>query len=449
MKAQIKKLTVLGIVMMFASLGAIVYQGNTPVGINHSENAFQIGSANQTQSSSITQSFLESIAEKAYNEEKSWDVSHNVSVNFNLSDEISTVMNQWQLIYPKVLSQGGNPICCLGWSSNSSGNISISLIAKYIKGGNIQRKKSFRIERIDGTQQVVTETIQKSHVLAGSTSQTLNWDGYSFYDQGTKTKNVGWNVGWPPWPHTVSCNFNYQVIKVYEKIQIPSKVTLPSRGPSVKGTTIVRSVKSIPHVLSVWDSLSADSHGKNMVQAGVALTPNKAPCLWYEHYYTGANYGSSVITLNNGASNDNAVHYGDTISVEISCFSGDFLVQIKDINTGANGGTMIVPVIAPFTPYYFGSIVETPCVGGKISQLPVFSPFSVSDVKGLANNNCLYGKTAWSNQWYDYSYLQQSCDSGQNLNNNFQSSSTVGTYDMSLKTTAYCCGYDNLPTPCP
>ena len=103
---------------------------------------------------------------------------------------------------------------------------------------------------------------------------------------------------------------------------------------------------------------------------------------------------------------------------------------------------------------FFGSIVETPAIGGKISQIPYFNPFEVHRLYAIANNNVINGYQAWSNGWYDYYYLQQSSGGGQNLNNGFISGGT-GAYDISLRSTDYCIGYGKnsnylgLPCPCP
>jgi hypothetical protein len=430
MKAQIKKLMVLGIVMMFASLGAIIYQGNNPVGINHSEHAFQIGSANQVYSTSITSSYLKSITTKSYNREKSWDVSHNASVNFNLSDEISTVMNQWQLIYPKVLSLGGNPICCLGVSSNSSGNISISLIAKYMKDGKTQKKISFTVETIDGTQQVVIKILPKSLIVAGT--ESTYWDGYVFYDQGTKTKNVGWSVGLPPWPHTVTCNFNYEVTAVSENIQIPTGVSDQNEigvyDPSTCKSYGVGKYTNVGMV--IWESLSANVGG-GMVQAGVFVRPNQAPCIFYQDAQSGSGCYNGIQPLNRVCP-----AAGDTINIIITYSnSGDFCINACNLNNGAHNFIRIIPSQL-FTPYFFSSVVETPLMNALPFQLPEFNPFSVSCIRGTANNNIINGQTAWSNGWYNYYYLQQN-PRYQNLNNGFQSSSNPGTYDISLATTCY------------
>ena len=143
---------------------------------------------------------------KAYLEDSKRDNVHNVSVKFNYSSELSQVMSQWQEIYPKVLLQGGNPICSIGWNSNYTGIISLNLMAEYIKNEQITSKKSFTIENINGTSTVVVKTIKKSSV--GNGQQSTNWDGHSFFSQGSK------QCGWGLWSSTKY--FNYAVSMVSE-----------------------------------------------------------------------------------------------------------------------------------------------------------------------------------------------------------------------------------------
>ncbi len=70
-------------------------------------------------------------------------------------------------------------------------------------------------------------------------------------------------------------------------------------GPLSPGTSAKRYAVNtyVPVTMLVWDSLSSDSNGCNMVQAGLEVTLNKAPCIWYEHYYPGASYGSTPMTI--------------------------------------------------------------------------------------------------------------------------------------------------------
>ena len=173
------------------------------------------------------------------------------------------------------------------------------------------------------------------------------------------------------------------------------------------------------------------------------VAPNKAPCIWYEHYYTGVSYGSHSMTIH--GSNPQP---GDTIIITIgySADSGTFKVYYSDCSRSGNGCEPITPSISKFTPYYFGSIVETPAIGGKISQIPYFNPFEVHRLYAIANNNMITGYKAWSNGWYDYYYLQQSSGGDQKLNNGFISGGT-GAYDISLRSTDYCIGYKGLPCP--
>ena len=432
---KLKKFVVLGIVAMFASMSVIVLQtGNAT--FDYGQQSPNLMVSSQSTYGEINSTSLAYIAMKAYLEDSKWDNAHNVSVKFNYSSELAQVMSQWQEIYPKVLLQGGNPICCLGWNSNYTGIISLNLVAKYIKNQQITSKKSFTIENINGTSTVVVKTIKKSSV--GNGQQSTNWDGYSFYSQGSK------QCGW--WPFTSTKYFNYAVSMVTEKIVIPTGVNDKNEpGPLSSSTSARRYAVNtyVPVAMSVWDSLSSDSNGCNMVQAGVEVAPNKAPCIWYEHYYTGASYGSTPMIIHGSKPQP-----GDTIIITIgySADSGTFKVYYSDCSRSGNGCEPITPSISKFTPYYFGSVVEAPDIGGKISQIPYFNPFEVHRLYAIANNNMITGYKAWSNGWYDYYYLQQSSGGGQNLNNGFISGGT-GAYDISLRSTDYCIGYKGLPCP--
>ncbi len=233
---------------------------------------------------------------------------------------------------------------------------------------------------------------------------------------------------------------------VSEKIVIPTGVNDKNEPGPLSSSTGARRYEVntyIPVAMSVWDSLSSDSNGCNMVQAGVEVAPNKAPCIWYEHYYTGANYGSHPMTIHGCKPQPR-----DTIIITISDSGnrGYFKACYQDCSRSGDGCEPIIPSISKFTPYYFGSVVESPDIGGKISQIPYFNPFEVHQLYAIANNNVITGFKACSNGWYDYYYLQQSRVGGQNLNNGFQSSGT-GKYDISLRTTDYRIGYEGLPCP--
>ena len=432
---KLKKFVVLGIVAMFASLSVIVIQsGNAPS--YYGQQSPNLMESSQNTYAEVNSTSLANIAMKAYLEDSAWDNAHNISAKFNYSSELSQVMNQWQEIYPKVLLQGGNPICCLGWNSNYTGMISLNLIAKYIKNNEITSKKSFTIENMNGTSTVVVKTIKKSSVGYGQ--QSTNWDGYSFYSQGSQP--CGW--GWFSWTK----HFNYAVCGVTEHIVIPSGVNDKNEpGPIASSTSAKRYTVDtyVPVAMSVWDSLSSDSNGCNMVQAGVEVAPNKAPCIWWEHYYPGASYGAMPISIHGYNPQP-----GDTVCISIDDVGdhGAFTITYNDYSRWSNGGYTDTPSISKFTPYYFGSVVEAPDLGGKISQIPYFNPFSVHDINAFANNKMITGDTAWSNGWYNYYYLQQSSSGGQNLNNGFISGS-AGAYTISLRTVNYCIGYQGLPCP--
>lgn len=437
MKSKNKKIIALGIVVMFASVGLMVSLGNKSNIMNHPLISFEENAEVQTNDQGIITTFLDSIAQKAYANEKSWDQSHNISIKRNYSNELSMIMNQWRIIYLKVLLNGENPVCCLGWESNASWNISISLIAKYMKHGKIEQKMSYNIENINGVDQVVTKVIPKSHTVEGT--ESTNWDGYSFYDQGSR----------PCWWWHV--NFNYKVNYVTENIVVPSVskscvIPLEQCGPP---TGQIKELPRgyIPQVMAIWDSLSSNSAGTNMVQAGVQVTPGQAPCVWYEHYYTHSNYGS--YPMPNQHPGD--IEPGNTLSVTISDFSNvnSFCIVMENLANGWTSYETVNVAKCTFTPYYFGSIVETPLMGSIVAQLPNFSPFSVYDIQGYANNNYINGGTAWSNGWYDYLYLQQN-PKNQNLNNGFvNSQSCLGKYDISLVNTDYCYAkYSGDPTYC-
>ncbi len=392
---RLKKFVVLGIVAMFASMSVIVLQtGN--VTFDYGQQSPNLMVSSQNTYGEVNSTSLANIAMKAYLEDSKWDNTHNVSVKFNYSTELSQVMSQWQDIYPKVLLQGGNPICCLGWSSNHTGIISINLIAKYIKNQKITSKKSFTIDNKNGTSTVIVKTIKRSSV--GDSQQNTNWDGYSFYSQGSK----------PCWWWTN--HFNYAVNYVSEFIFIPTGVNdINEVGPMASSTSAKRDAVNsyVPVAMSIWDSLSYSSNGNNMVQAGVSVAPNQAPCIWYEHYYTGDSYGSRKMPISGSAPQP-----GDEICITISCSQGTFKVVYNDLSRGSSGCKPITPSISKFTPYFFGSVVETPLIGGKISQLPIFNQFSVHQLYAIANCKLITGNTAWSNGWYDYSYLQQSIGGG-------------------------------------
>lgn len=438
---KLKKFVVLGIVAMFASMSVIVLQtGNAT--FDYGQQSPNLMVSSQSTYGEINSTSLAYIAMKAYLEDSKWDNDHNVSVKFNYSSELSQVMSQWQEIYPKVLLQGGNPIYCLGWNSNYTGIISLNLIAKYIKNQQITSKKSFTIENINGTSTVVVKTIKKSSV--GNGQKNSNWDGYSFYSQGSKP------CGWGPWPFSWTKHFNYAVSFVTEDIVIPMGVNdINEPGPISSSTSALRDGVDtyVPVAMSIWDSLSYSSSGSNMVQAGVELAPKNAPCIWYEHYYTGVCYGACKMQIQGSQPQP-----GDTICISINCYQGTFKVTYQDLSRSGYGCVPTTPSISKFTPYYFGSVVEAPEIKGKISQIPYFNPFSVHQLYATANGNVITGNTAWSNGWYDYVYLQQSSGGGQNLNNGFISGST-GAYTISLRTINYCIGYGKTKNynglPCP
>ena len=120
---KLKKFVVLGIVAMFASMSVIVLQtGNATFDYGQQSPNLMVSSQNAY--GEINSTSLANIAMKVYKHDSTWNKAHNVSVKFNYSSELAQVMNQWQEIYPKVLLQGGNPICCIGWNSNYTGIIS-------------------------------------------------------------------------------------------------------------------------------------------------------------------------------------------------------------------------------------------------------------------------------------------------------------------------------------
>ena len=254
---KLKKLVVLGVVARVASLSVIVIQsGNVPSYYGQQSPNLMVSSQNTY--GEVNSTSLANIAMKAYLLDSSYYKVHNISMKFNYSSELSQVMSQWQDIYPKVLLQGGNPICCLGWNSNYTGIISLNLIAKYIKNQKITSKKSFTIENINGISTVIVKTIKRSNV--GEGQQSTNWDGYSFYSQGSKS------CWW--WTN----HFNYALCGVTEHIVIPSGVNDNNEpGPIASSTSAKRFAVNtyVPVAMSVWTSLSSDSNGCNMVQAGV------------------------------------------------------------------------------------------------------------------------------------------------------------------------------------
>ena len=186
---KLKKFVVLGIVAMFASISAIVLQTGSAT-FDYGQQSPNLMVSSQSAYGEINSTSLAYIAMKAYLENSEWDNAHKVSVKVNYSSELSQVMSQWQEIYPKVLLQRGNPVCCLSWNSSYTGIISLNLIAKYIKNQQITSKKSFTIENINGTSTVVVKTTKKSSV--GNGHQSTNWDGYSFDSQGSKPCGWGW-----------------------------------------------------------------------------------------------------------------------------------------------------------------------------------------------------------------------------------------------------------------
>ena len=158
-----------------------------------------------------------------------------------------------------------------------------------LKNQQIRSKKSFTIENINGTSTVVVQTFKKSSV--GNGQQSINWDGYSFYSQGYKPCGY-WPIAWTK-------NFNYAVSMVTEKIAIPTDVNYYHEQDTIYPKVGVNGYgvdTYVPVAMSVWASLSSDSNRHNMVQAGLEVVPNKAPCIWYEHYYIGANCGSGPMT---------------------------------------------------------------------------------------------------------------------------------------------------------
>ena len=55
-------------------------------------------------------------------------------------------------------------------------------------------------------------------------------------------------------------------------------------GPLVSSTSPKKDAVDtyVPVAMTVWDSLSYSSNRGNIVQAGVEVSPNHAPCIWYD-----------------------------------------------------------------------------------------------------------------------------------------------------------------------
>ena len=102
-----------------------------------------------------------------------------------------------------------------------------------------------------------------------------------------------------------------------------------------------------------------------------------------------------------------------------------------NLNTGGNSCQIVKPS-GSITPYYFESVIEAP----RFSKASQFEPFEVSQVEAYSNNHCVYSSNLWSKGWYSYCYIQQN-PYEQNLNNGWNTDSTVGSYDISLATTSY------------
>ncbi len=194
--------------------------------------------------------------------------------------------------------------------------------------------------------------------------------------------------------------------------------------------------------MSGWDALMKDSHGCTMVQAGwdANYGSSSGPFVWYEVLCGG--YALPMCTLS--GQGQYPISPGNNLLIFINENNPkSYTVDIFDQSTSQSYCTNVNTGNDPFTPYYFGSIAETPqfttMTYSDIAQSPKFSNFQVNNLCFRSDGKFLTGGSAWSSSHYHYSYLQQSSE-GQNWGNVFVPTNN-GYYNMNWDTSSYSVQY--------
>ncbi|MHB8560510.1 MAG: G1 family glutamic endopeptidase [Thermoplasmataceae archaeon] len=292
----------------------------------------------------------------------------------------------------------------------TSGAIHVYLTHSYTSG-KYSYEQTISLKNPAVLSTVSYQLSKTTNVKLSSSSQSGNWDGYSFYNP-------------HPWYYFGG---NYAINWVSEGITVPSVQTPPSSQIN----------SEVPMALAGWDSLSSNSEGSTMVQAGWYWSSGSTnPQLVYENLYSSATIGMQYFK----GQSSHPIHFGDYMYIYIQENStAQYYIVITDITNDHTYSTQVSTANDPFTPYYFGSVIEAPDIGGTIAQIPEFSSFQVNSLAFESNGNTMYGGNQWSSGDYAYYYLQQSSN-GQNMNNQFQTTSD-GLYDMSWANSYYSISY--------